>query len=172
MSNTTITPESIATPPAVTIAASPLDRPPARFARRPFYAETLTLLRSVRDHDFDSLDRLCDDDFGIVDVDPSGSARVIRNAAEWSEWFRELFATLDALGATTDSEIINYQAVKDGSLGYSVLEFRQSLSIGDHTAFFDCIATIVWKRTERGWREARWHGSVLSSDIPPELSAG
>jgi hypothetical protein len=148
---------------------SPLDHPPARFARRPFYAETLTLLRSVRDHDFESLQWLCDDDFGIVDVDPAGQARVIRSRDEWSQWFHELFSTLDALGAAPIRRSSSYKAVREQSLGYSVLEFRQSLTVGDHTAFFDCIATIIWKKTSRGWREARWHGSVISSEIPDEL---
>lgn len=148
---------------------SPLDHPPLRFAHRPFYAETLSLLRSVRDHDFESLQWLCDDDFGIVDVDPTGQTRVIRNKPAWSQWFHELFSTLDALGADTDSEIISYQAVREQSLGYSVVEFRQSLTVGEHTALFDCIATIVWKKTNRGWREARWHGSVISSEIPDQL---
>ncbi len=156
--------------PALSLSQSPLDHPPVRFSHRPFYAETLSLLRSVRDHDFESLDWLCDDDFGIVDVDPAGQARVIRNKAEWAAWFHELFATLDALGAATDSEILSYKAVREESLGYSVVEFRQSLTIGGHTATFDCIATIVWKKTDRGWREARWHGSVVSSEIPAEMS--
>ncbi len=150
---------------------SPLDHPPLRFSHRPFYAETLSLLRSVRDHDFESLQWMCDDDFGIVDVDPSGQARVIRNKAEWSEWFHELFATLDAIGADTDSEILGYRAIKEQSLGFSVVEFRQSLTIGEHTALFDCVATIVWKKTSRGWREARWHGSVVSSEVPDALRA-
>ena len=157
--------------PTLARSESPLDHPPVRFAHRPFYAETLSLLRSVRNHDFESLEWLCDDDFGIVDVDPTGQARVIRSKAEWSRWFHELFATLDALGADTDSEIISYKAIKEHSLGYSVVEFRQSLTIGGHTATFDCIATIVWKQTIRGWREARWHGSVVSSDVPDELQA-
>ena len=73
--------------PTLARSESPLDHPPLRFAHRPFYAETLTLLRSVRDHDFESLDWLCDDDFGIVDVDPTGSARVIRSQPEWESWF-------------------------------------------------------------------------------------
>ncbi len=156
--------------PTIARSESPLDYPPMRFSHRPFYAETLSLLRSVRDHDFESLDWLCDDDFGIVDVDPAGSARVIRSKDEWAQWFRELFATLETLGATTDSEILSYKAVREQSLGYSVLEFRQSLTIGDHTATFDCVATIVWKKTDRGWREARWHGSVISSEVPDELT--
>ena len=150
---------------------SPLDRPPTRFAKRPFYAETLTLLRSVRDHDFETLAWLCDDDFGIVDVDPSGDARPIRNRVEWERWFHELFATLDAMGAETDSEVLDYKAMVEGSMGMSVLDFRQTLTVGDHVASFDCVATIVWKRTERGWREARWHASVISSDVPDELLA-
>ncbi len=55
-------------------------------------------------------------------------------------------------------------------LGYSVLEFRQSLAIGRHEATFDCVATIIWKRTDSGWREARWHASVVSSDVPAALA--
>ena len=79
---------------------SMLDEPLQHFADAPFFAETLTLLRSVRDHDFKTLPALCDDDFGIVDVDvdPAGTAR-----------------------------------------------------------------------TFGGWREARWHASVIASDVPPEL---
>ena len=125
----------------------------------------------MRDHDFETLSWLCDDDYGIVDIDPTGNARPIRNRVEWERWFHELFATLTALGASTDSEVISYKATRDGNLGYSVLEFRQLLTIGEHTATFDCIATIIWKWTLRGWREARWHGSVISSVVPAELQA-
>ena len=145
---------------------SPLDRPPMRFSRRPFYAETLTLLRSVRDRDYEMLDWLCDDDFGIVDIGPDGTSRVARNRVEWERWFHELFATLESLDAETDSEILTYHAVREGSLGYSVVEFRQSLTVDGLTAYFDCVATIIWKQTDRGWREARWHASVTSTDIP------
>jgi ketosteroid isomerase-like protein len=148
---------------------SPLDEPPQQFAAEPFYGETLTLLRSVRDHDFAMLSHLCDDDFGIVDVDPAGNARPIRTRAEWEAWFHELFATLDAMSARTDSIVLDYHAVRESELGYSVLEFRQTLTVGSHTATFDCVATIIWKQTVRGWREARWHASVISSDIPDEL---
>jgi len=147
-------------------SASSLDLPYPQFAAEPYFDETLTLLRSVRGHDFTTLADLCDDDFGIVDVDPTGGSVAIRSRAEWEQWFHQLFATLDALGADTDSKILGYDAVRTEALGYSVLEFRQSLVIGGVAATFDCIATIVWKATPEGWREARWHASVLSSDIP------
>jgi ketosteroid isomerase-like protein len=150
---------------------SPLDSPPAAFLDRPFFAETLTLLRSVRDHDFDTLAALCDDDFGIVDVDPAGAVRPIRDRAGWEQWFHDLFATLTAMGARTDSTVDDYHAVESGDLGYSVLDFTQTLDVGPHTATFVCVATIVWKRTPDGWREARWHASVVSSDVPAELRA-
>jgi hypothetical protein len=150
---------------------SPLDRPSPEFEGRPFFDQTLTLLRSVRDHDFDSLAELCDDDFGIVDVDPSGSSVAIRTRADWEHWFHRLFAQLDALHAATDSEILDYVAIEGPTLGYSVLDFRQTLTMGDLTATFDCIATIIWKSTSDGWREARWHASVLSTDIPDGFGA-
>lgn len=154
---------------ATPATTSTLDRPPSRFAKRPFYAETLTLLRSVRDHDFETLAELCDDDFGIVDIDPSGTARPIRDRVGWERWFHELFSTLDAMNADTDSEILDYRAMVQDSMGMSVLDFRQTLTVGRLVASFDCIATIVWKQTPDGWREARWHASVISSDIPAEL---
>ncbi len=145
---------------------SPLDVPPPQFAGQPFYTETIELLRCVRDHDFTALATLCDDDFGIVDVDPTGAARVVRDRTGWEAWFRELFATLDALAAATDSEVLDYRAIAHDTMGFSVLEFRQYLTIGEHTALFDCVTTIVWKHTPDGWREARWHGSVVSSAVP------
>lgn len=148
---------------------SPLDIPPTQFDSEPFYGDTLTLLRSVRDHDFATLSHLCDDDFGIVDVDPAGNAKPIRTRAEWEQWFHELFETLDAMEAATDSIVLDYHAVRESGLGYSVLEFRQTLTVGPHTATFDCVATIIWKQTIRGWREARWHASVISSVVPDEL---
>jgi ketosteroid isomerase-like protein len=150
---------------------SPLDHPPTRFADQPFYTETVSLLRAVRDHDLPSLASLCDDDFGIVDVDPAGSARPVRDRAEWEAWFTELFATLDALDAGTDSEILDYRAIRDGTLGWAALEFRQTLTCDGATATFDCVATLVWKLTADGWREARWHASVVSADVPEQLAA-
>ncbi|HYN74836.1 MAG TPA: nuclear transport factor 2 family protein [Candidatus Limnocylindria bacterium] len=150
---------------------SPLDRPMPDFLGLPFFDETLVLLRAVRDHDFDTLSALCDDDFGIVDIAPDGSGVPIRTRAEWEAWFRDgLFPKLDALGAETDSEVTGYQALVSGDLGYGVLDFRQTLSIGELVATFDCIATIIWKRTPGGWRESRWHCSVISSDIPAAMS--
>jgi len=139
------------------------------FSDQPFWDQTVALLDSVRDHDFATLADLCDDDFGIVDVDSAGTSRPIRSRREWEYWFKSLFATLNVMDASTDSVILDYQAVDHGTLGFGVLEFRQILKIDAHVATFDCVATIIWKLTERGWREARWHASVVSSDVPEAL---
>ncbi len=153
------------------MTTSPLELPHPEFEDKPFFGETVQLLRSVRDHDFDTLAGLCDDDFGIVDIAPDGTNVAIRSRAEWEQWFHNLFAQLDTMNAATDSQILAYDAVETAEMGFSVLEFRQSLSVGELTASFDCMTTIVWKSVEGGWREARWHGSVLSSDVPPEMVA-
>lgn len=150
----------------------PLDDSSAAFSDQPFYDQTVTLLTSVRDHDFATLAALCDDDFGIVDIDVSGRARPIRSRAEWEEWFTTLFATLDAMDAATDSVILDYRALPQGSLGFAALDFRQTLTVGPHVATFECVATIIWKLTPQGWREARWHASIISSAVPPELLVG
>lgn len=138
----------------------------------PFFEETVELLRSVRDHDFQSLAELCDDDFGIVDLDQSGRSVMVRTRAEWEAWFRRLFSDMEAASANTDSEILDYRAMRTSDMGFSVVEFRQSLGIADLTAYFDCVATIVWKATPEGWREARWHVSLLSTDIPDGFPVG
>lgn len=151
------------------LRSSTLDVPPAEFVGRPYFDQTLTLLRSVRDHDFDTLAALCDDDFGIVDGDPAGTISVIRTREEWERWFTEMFATLSLMGAHTDSEVTRYDALQTDSMGFSALEFRQVLEVGESTATFECVATIVWKLTPSGWREARWHVSVVSADIPEAM---
>jgi hypothetical protein len=153
----------------MTDIASPLDRAYPEHENKPFFAETVTLLRSVRDHDFDTLAELCDDDYGIVDIAPDGTNVAVRSREEWEAWFHGLFAQLNAMQAGTDSEILAYDSVGTDMMGYSVLEFRQSLAVGDLVASFDCMTTIVWKKVDGVWREARWHGSVLSSDVPQEL---
>ncbi len=151
---------------------SPLDLAHPEHQAKPFFDETLRLLRGVRDHDFDVLADLCDDDFGIVDIAPDGTNVAIRTRAEWEDWFHGLFGQLDMMKASTDSEILAYDAIETPELGFSVLEFRQSLSVGDLVASFDCITRIVWKCDGERWREARWHGSVLSSDVPTALLEG
>ena len=123
----------------------------------------------MRDHDFATLAALCDDDFGIVDIDVAGTSRAIRSRAEWETWFRSLFATLEDMNASTDSVILDYKALNEGTLGFGVLEFQQVLTVGPHVATFECVATIIWKLTADGWREARWHASILSSDVPEAL---
>ena len=150
---------------------SPLDRPHPGFEDKPYFDLTVALLRAVRDHDHATLMDICDDDYGIVDIAPDGGSVAVRNQEEHAAWFAGLFAQLDALGAHTDSEILGYEAVQGDDLGYSVLDFRQHLVVGDLVATFDCITTIVWKKVEGRWHEARWHGSVLSSEVPEALLA-
>ncbi len=168
----TLTEPCIEPSPPADRRTSRLDHPSqSRFELQPFYTLTTTLLRAVRQHDFDTLATLCDDDAGIVDVDPSGQSVMVRTREEWEAWFHQLFTALDALGAETDSLVRDYSAYVDHGLGWSVVEFRQYLEVGDLVATFDCVATIIWKRTPEGWREARWHCSVLSQDVPDELAA-
>lgn len=128
---------------------------------QPFLNETKTLFHSVSTHDFDTLSALCDDDLGIVDIDPQGGSVVIKTRAEWENWFHTLFDQLDAMNAETTTDILDYQALKRGELGYSVVDFRQNLTVKPHTAHFYCVATIIWKQTPNGWKESRWHCSVI-----------
>lgn len=142
----------------------------SEWAAAPFFAETVELLQSVRDHDFDTLAARCDDNFGIVDLDQSGANVMVRTREDWEGWFRRLFAELEAASAGTDSTITQYQALSGSDMGFSVVEFTQSLTVGPHVGHFDCVATIVWKLTTDGWKEARWHVSLLAADVPEALA--
>lgn len=131
------------------------------FADQPFYDLTTRLFRYVSEHNFDDLAALCDDDFGIVDLGPSGQSVVIDTREEWENWFHNLFGKLDEMGAETDTEITDYQALVSGDLGYSVVKFTQRLNVQGTDHFFPCIVTIVWKNTPAGWKESRWHVSLV-----------
>lgn len=71
---------------------------------------------------------------------------------------------LDDMNAHTSTEIQKYQALEQTDMGYSVVDFCQLLSVGGQTARFNCVVTIIWKRTEVGWKESRWHCSLISTE--------
>ena len=128
---------------------------------RPFYAQTVELLDCVRDHDFRRLSEICDDDFGIVDITTEGGSLVIRDRAGWEAWFTSLFAQLDSMTARTWSDITGYEAVRAGEMGYSVVDFDQTLIAPDDKLRFRVMATIIWKRVDGTWKESRYHSSLL-----------
>jgi hypothetical protein len=132
----------------------------------PFATETAELFASVRDHDLPTLAARCDDDLGIIDIDPTGGAEVIRDREGWETWFVQLFAQLDAMDATTDTLVSRYDAVDWGTTGMGVVDFTQTLTVGGLTGLFHCIVTIVWKHVGDRWVEARWHASLLYTELP------
>lgn len=138
---------------------------------QPFAAESAELFAGVRDHDFDTLAARCDDDFGIIDINPEGGSEIIRSRAEWENWFTNLFKQLTAMHAETDTLIAKYDAVNWGETGMSVVEFAQMLTVGGKTGRFNVIVTIVWKKVDGRWVEARWHSSLVSTDLPEGFGA-
>ncbi|MEM7349219.1 MAG: nuclear transport factor 2 family protein [Acidobacteriota bacterium] len=141
----------------------------SRFSREPFVDETRRLFTAICDGDLDALLGMTDEDFSTIEVDPDDPTHA-RVSHEWEPWFRRFFDVLAALGASTDTEVTSYQGIGTAELGYSVIEFRQDIVGPFFIASFDCVATIVWKPTEDGWKEARWHCSVNDSRFMlPEL---
>jgi hypothetical protein len=131
------------------------------FSKKPFYKETMTLFEGVSRHDFETLANLCDDDFGIVDLNTEGKNVIISTREEWEDWFHTLFSQLKKMKASTNTEILTYDAIKSDKLGYSVVNFCQYLTVNDETSKFYCIVTIIWKKTQQGWKESRWHVSLI-----------
>ncbi len=137
--------------------------------QQPLLNEVCTLFECVSTADFPRLAALCDDDFGIVDLDPEGKNVLVRTRAEWEAWFQRLFATLPAIGATTYTHITRYQVLPTPQMALCVVEFTQYLQLATERHPFDCVVTIVWKRPEADadrWVEARWHVSLLQRRAP------
>ena len=163
---TTATTSAAAHTSRTTTEGDPLSLDELAVLDAPFAAETAELFASVRDHDLPTLAARCDDDLGIIDIDPNGGAEVIRDRPGWESWFVQLFAQLDAMDAATDTLVSRYDAVDWGTTGMGVVDFTQLLTVGGLTGRFHCIVTIVWKRVGDRWIEARWHASLLDTDLP------
>lgn len=84
---------------------------PQVFANKPYYELTCELLDCVRDHNYERLSHICDDDYGIIDINPTGGSEIIRDRKGWEDWFTGLFTKLEAMQAETWSEITSYEAI-------------------------------------------------------------
>lgn len=125
----------------------------------PFFGETQTLFRCVNTLDLEGLRAMVDDEYGIVDVDPEGRTVVLGTRAEWDSYMEINFAAMRAAGAELSTEVLEYHGEAAGGLGYSVVRFVQRVEVGGAVTENPCVATIVWKLTDDGWKEARWHCS-------------
>jgi ketosteroid isomerase-like protein len=130
------------------------------FRTKPLFQLTQEMLDCVRDYNFERLAMICDDDYGIVDINTAGRSEIIRDRAGWENWFTSLFEKLKAMQAKTWSEITNYEVVASTDMAYSVVDFDQYFIAGNERLRFGVLATIVWKKTTEGWREARYHSSL------------
>ena len=137
---------------------------PQEMLQKPFFDLTLEMLNCVRDHNFDRLSQICDDDYGIVDINTEGGSEIIRDRAGWEKWFSGLFKTLDQMQAKTWSEITNYEAEQTAEMGYSVVDFDQMFIVGEKQMRFAVIATIIWKKVGAEWKEARYHSSLIKAE--------
>ena len=138
-----------------------------------FAAHVAALLRAVAHHDAAALQVLCDDSLGIVDAGPDLTPVVVEDQAAHAAWFDDLFATLSAMGARTWSTVTDLRSEFLGATAaHSAVEFTQHLELQERTAEFDCVATVVWKRTDDArWVEARWHVSTLEARVPAGFPA-
>jgi hypothetical protein len=128
----------------------------------PFFDLTAEMLDCVRDHNFERLSQICDDDFGIIDINTTGGSEIIRDREGWENWFRSLFGKLKEMDAKTWSEITAYEAIQHETMGYSVVDFDQVFIAGEQKLKFSVIATIIWKKIDGQWYESRYHSSLKS----------
>jgi len=142
--------------------ASKLENYSQEMRSKPFFELTVEMLSCVRDHNYERLSQICDDDFGIIDIDTEGGSKIMRDRKGWSEWFTGLFQQLKTMEATTWSEITKYEALQKTDMGYGVVDFDQLFIVGNKKMRFSVIATIIWKLEDQQWKESRYHSSLLS----------
>jgi hypothetical protein len=75
------------------------------------------------------------------------------------------FAAMEAAGARLETEVLGYHGEEADTLGYSVVRFRQTVGVGAQTQHNYCVATVVWKLADDGWKEARWHCSLERVEV-------
>ena len=134
---------------------------PKEMVIKPFFKETWTILNCVHTHNFELLSSICDDDFGIIDINTEGGSEIIRNREGWENWFKSLFEKLDEMEAKTWSEITNYEALMSDEMGYGVVDFDQFFIHNGKALKFSVIATIIWKFFNGEWKESRYHSSLI-----------
>jgi hypothetical protein len=139
----------------------PRESYPKEWREQPFFDLTAEMFECVSEHNFERLSKICDDDYGIIDINPEGGSEIIRDRAGWENWFQGLFTRLGAMKADTWSEITGYESVVRGEMGYSVVDFDQLLIVDGKRMRFAVIATIIWKKEGDEWKESRYHSSMI-----------
>lgn len=130
-----------------------------------FYWETRAALEAVNELRFDDLRAMLDDAYGTVDVDATGHLKLVSSKAQWES----NLARLEGLENTqVDSEILEYQGIQSGNLGYSVVRFSQTAQWSDGLLSSCCVATLVWRCGEEGWKLLHWHASQEHPDTLPQ----
>jgi hypothetical protein len=134
---------------------------------RPFFNETKALFDSVSSYNVDRLVALYDKD-GLNDLDTESNNVVLRKQNEWQDWFYSMVLELHDLDATISTDILSYEAARDGNIGYSFVNFCQNVFIAGHQQKFYCTAKIAWKRVGNTWKESKLHVSLI--DTYPQKS--
>jgi len=133
--------------------------------RYQLYQPTEALLQAVNELDLPKLRNMVDDDFGIVDVDPNGDPVVINDQEEWEAYMHKNMLAMQELQAELSFEIGEYHERVSPDMALVVVRFEQHVKVPEQPAMkHPCIATVVWKKTDEGWKEARWHCSRLRSE--------
>jgi ketosteroid isomerase-like protein len=135
---------------------------PAEMRDKLFFDLTFEMFDCVADQRYDRLAEICDDDFGIIDINPEGGSEIIRDREGWEGWFKGLFSRIKEMNATTWSEITHFETMVMGDMGYCVADFDQILIHDGNRMRFSVIATIIWKKVNGSWKESRYHSSLVS----------
>lgn len=134
---------------------------PEKWSQSRFFQMTKKMFECVATHNYEELSRLCDDDYGIIDINPEGGSEIMRDRLGWENWFKGLFVQLQKMEAETWSVITQYEEFTTSELSYSVVDFDQFFVHEGKTLKFDVIATIIWKKVgENHWQESRYHSSL------------
>jgi len=95
------------------------------FKKTPFFEFMLPMFNSGRDFNHDHSATICDDDFGITDINTITDSKIIRARHGLGKWFKGLFPNLKDLSSITWSKITHHETLQSKDMGHCVVYFDQ-----------------------------------------------
>lgn len=127
----------------------------------PLRTQTEELFAAVNDLDRIRVERLSRPAAGSLDINPEGRTSWVPDRMAWSVYMGQHMAEMQRRDARLRTEILDYRGQVAGDLGWSHVHYRQHVRVDDLTSANECIATIVWERSDDRWHAVRWHATTV-----------
>lgn len=131
---------------------------------------TQELLETIDRLDYDALLNFVHSNYQMIDVDNECNTVLLSNIKDWSTNLLHNINALKKRGGKLHSVITDYREELTSLIGYSILDFRQEVTIEGHRTISDYVATIIWRKIGEEWKETHWHCSLKGKRTETDIS--